>query len=243
MPMMSHDPGESVYDWLRRNFEATLTGLRGSSRVSLSPKVGGVVAIDVLTGGGGSDIRRFPAVLTGFRKMKVATPTIVGTRLLDHPHRYWYAFTEAEVEMECMDGRGNILKDQTECEGKMPRTVTSTGNTDLRIGDLDWLEVEDDGDVDADKKPAINLAEIHHQLPPLLSDGTFLTDTSEPWFIYGVDIHTAWYGAGVNPQPPTANGAGKWAYFQTVLMYERTDVDGDVVRFFNCPGLHLGECS
>jgi len=236
-------PGETVQKWLENNFGNVITSITGSNRVSIGPKLSGAVAIDVSSASaeaGAQEGAAFPATLNGFEPIKVTTPTVAGGVRLAHPHRYWYSFVEVIVDDNCIDAQGNILDDQLECESGMPRTVPAPlSASPARKGYLGW----GDGGGDPAYKPAINLAEIHHQLPPLVPDGTYLTDRSEPWFIYGVDIHTAWYGEGVNPQPPTANGVGVFAYYQTVLMHERIDRSGDVVRFFNWPGQHLGECS
>ena len=115
MAIIPPDVDQTVYDWLVKNFEKSITTISGGVGVSIGPTLNGSVAIDAVAPAArrGAQEVSFPATLTGFEPMKVTTPTAAGRVLLPHPHRYWYSFFEVGVEDKCTDGNGNIPSDQT----------------------------------------------------------------------------------------------------------------------------------
>ena len=152
-----------------------------------------------------------------------------GTEL--HSYRFVYEFTEVNLLQFCFGADGGELHG-LKCGKQNHKYVTT--RTGGRKGSLDWPE---DGSKDSTKW-AINLSEVLHKKDTWVG-------TSDPNYVYGVNVKANIYpsnylpmGIGQAPDDPPVFDA----YEQVVEMHETTGADGNMIRWFDNPGVHMGDC-
>jgi len=149
--------------------------------------------------------------------MSVPNTNVPGA-VIDHPYRFKYAFSEADLTTNCLDATGAVMTDG--CTLAAADNVTHAALSGGRSGTTaeGW---------------AVNLTEMTHILDP---------GDSNEWWIWGRDINALFYPKLYGAVAPGSDDDGVHVLDFAVQMFEYTDTNGFAVRYFSYEGRHIGNC-
>jgi len=230
-------PGMDFIKWLVDNLKGCLRQVTGPGMSTM----GSSVSFDPqgLFGASSKPDNWIWAKITGFKKMP--RTAVLGGSQRQHPHRYVYSFKQVELYEECVDGAG--LPITCDPKSQQTRQISFKVTGDME-GDHNWPE----NGSSSDKKWAFNLAEVNHFPEPKAFDSS----TNAPldgiygdlWFIFGVAVNSNHYPSDFSAHPPSAGPGGTWSERSALIvqLHISTSVDGQELRWFSWPGVHVGEC-
>lgn len=222
------DQGESLRDYLHDMLREVVRTVTGSGVM----QAGGEVNIVHPSSSAETTAisSSYLARITQSKEMIV--PSELGIR--PHPYKFVFGFREVTLEEQCFDSQGQDI-DFAKCGGSTNRYVRVVNVTGGREGDIQWPTA-----VPASKKWAVNLWELTHKTH---------AGEGQSHYIYGVDIRHNAYPPTFAPVGPGQGGRQNVSPIGdlqvsefVVLMNEMTDKNGQTIRYFNFPGLHIGTC-
>lgn len=172
-----------------------------------------------------------------------------------HAHRFKYSFVEVRFVETCgMDESGALQICPPDSSAE--RTILyedKPAEAGGRSGRWKWP----DGGLPASQKWAFNVWEFLHKQEDEICRGGI-------HWIFGAPINAPSYPPNFSPKGPGGAGGLGQGYYRDengidkqstqggqwnagnqdfmVLMYETTDKNGSMIRYFNAPGIHLGGC-
>ncbi len=209
-------PGTPIdQGWFNRNVGGAVRNVTGGGTARVT-QLGPDVQIYVTESD--SLMKSFVAIITDNAKMNVYDPT-TGT-LISHEYRHRYAFSEASLEMRCIDSSGNTM-DAEDCTPAQADSVEYATVAGGRSGTLTdgW---------------AFNLSELTHP--------TAAHATTGEWWVWGRDVKESFYPLLYNGVAVGADYNNLHVQDVAVHMFEVMDKRGNLLTFFDAEGHHIGQC-